>query len=243
MTAFTESEIEILSLDELKQLGFSYIPGPSIAPDIEATRGFQVAEARAPYGEPEKRASYGDVVLRHTLEQAINRLNPALPETARQEALKTALSVFSPQLIDANEAFHKMLAEGVPVTVRKDGQERGERVWLVDFQNPEHNVFFAINQFTVSERNQNKRPDVILFVNGLPLVAIELKNPADEHASVRKAYDQIQTYKIVIPSLFSTTLFASSPTGWKQRRGRSHLPSAGSRHGKPLTAKKNLPPT
>lgn len=135
----TESEIETFSLSKLKHLGFSYIPGPSIAPDVEATQGFMVAELAAPYGELEKRESYGDVVLRHTLEQAIHRLNPAVPETARHEALKAALSLFSPQLIDANEAFHKILAEGVPVTVQKDGQERGERVWLVDFQNPENN--------------------------------------------------------------------------------------------------------
>ncbi len=219
MNSFTESEIEIFSLDELKRLGFSYIPGPSLAPDAEAAQGSMVAESRAPYGEPEKRASYGDVVLRHTLEQAINRLNPALPETAQQEALKAALSVFSPQLIDANEAFHKMLAEGVPVTAQKDGQERGERVWLVDFQNPEHNVFFAINQFTVAERNQNKRPDVILFVNGLPLVVIELKNPADEHASIRKAYDQIQTYKVVIPSLFFYNAFCVISDGLEAKAG------------------------
>ena len=172
LTAFTESEIEIFSLDELKQLGFSYIPGPSIAPDVETPRSFMVAEPATLYGEAEKRATYGDVVLKHTLEHAIKRLNPALPETARREAMKAALSVYSPQLIDTNEAFHKMLTEGIPVTVRKDGQERGERVWLVDFQNPDNNVFFAINQFTVSERNQNKRPDVILFVNGLPLVVI-----------------------------------------------------------------------
>lgn len=179
-----------------------------------------MAESAAPYGEqPEKRSSYGDVVLRHTLEQAINRLNPALPETARQEALKAALSVFSPQLIDANEAFHKMLAEGVPVSVRKEGQERGERVWLVDFQNPENNVFFAINQFTVSERNQNKRPDVILFVNGLPLVVIELKNPADKQATVRRAYDQIQTYKIVIPSLFFYNAFCVISDGLEAKAG------------------------
>ena len=112
MTAFTESEIESFSLDELKQLGFSYIPGPSIAPDAETTQASLIAESVSPFGGPEKRTSYGDVVLRHTLEQAINRLNPALPETARQEALKAVLSVFSPQLIDANEAFHKMLAEG-----------------------------------------------------------------------------------------------------------------------------------
>src|SRR4030042_840550 len=207
MNNFTESEIEIFSLDELKRLGFSYIPGPSIAPDVEAIQPFLVAESPAPYGEPEKRSSYGDVVLRHTLEQAINRLNPALPETARQEALKVAMSVFSTQLIDANEAFHKMLAEGIPVSVQKHGQERGERVWLVDFQNPENNVFFAINQFTILEHNQNKRPDVILFVKGLPLVVIELKNPADDQATVRKAYDQIQTYKIVIPSIFFYNAF------------------------------------
>lgn len=193
MNIFTESEIEVFSLEELKRLGFSFIPGPSIAPDVEAISTFLVAEPAVSYGELEKRASYADVVLKHTLEKAIKRLNPALPETARRQALKAALSVYSPQLIDANEAFHKMLAEGVPVTVRKDGQERGERVWLVDFQNPENNFFFAINQFTVSERNQPKRPDVILFVNGLPLVVIELKNPADENATIRKAYDQIQT--------------------------------------------------
>ena len=219
MTAFTESEIEIFSLDELKDLGFSYIPGPSIAPDAEAFQGFRVGEPASPYGGPEKRATYGDVVLKHTLEQAIHRLNPAVPETARQEALKATLSVFSPQLIDANEAFQKMLAEGVPVTVRKDDQERGERVWLVDFQNPENNVFYAINQFTVIVRNQNKRPDVLLFVNGLPLVVIELKNPADKHATVRKAYDQIQTYKTVIPSLFFYNAFCVITDGLEAKAG------------------------
>jgi len=218
----TESEIESFSLDELKKLGFSYILGPSIAPDIEATQGFIVAEPAVPYGVPEKRESYGDVVLKHTLEQAIKRLNPAVPETARQEALKAALSMYSPQLIDANEAFHKMLAEGVPVTVRKDGQERGERVWLVDFQNPEspkNNVFFAINQFTVIEKNQNKRPDVILYINGLPLVVIELKNPADAHATIRKAFAQIQTYKTVIPSLFFYNAFCVISDGLEAKAG------------------------
>ncbi len=237
MKTFTESEIEIFSLDEIKQLGFSYIPGPSIAPlsacgaqagDVEAAQGFMVAEPAPAYGvpacaphadRPEKRGSYSDVVLRHTLENAINRLNPALPETARHEAMKAALSVYSPQLIDANETFHKMLAEGVPVTVRKEGQERGERVWLVDFQNPENNSCFAINQYTVQERNQNKRPDVILFINGLPLVVIELKNPADEHATIRKAFDQIQTYKAIIPSLFFYNVFCVISDGLEAKAG------------------------
>jgi len=219
MTAFTESEIEVFSLYELKQQGFSYIPGPSIAPDAEATQDFLVAEPAASYGVPDKRAAYADVVLKHTLEQAINRLNPTLPASARREALKAASSVFSPQLIDANEVFHRLLAEGVSVTIQKDGQERGERVWLVDFLKPENNVFFAINQFTVIEHNQNKRPDVILFVNGLPLVVIELKNPADKHATVRKAYDQIQTYKTVIPSLFFYNAFCVISDGLEAKAG------------------------
>jgi type I restriction enzyme R subunit len=219
MTPFTESAIEIFSIDELKKLGFSYISGPSIAPDVEGVQELPVAEPVPPYGPPEKRASYGDVVLKRTLEQAIKHLNPALPETARQEALKSVLSVYSPQLIDANEAFHKMLAEGVPVTVMKDGQERGERVWLVDFRNPENNVFYAINQVTVIERNQNKRPDVILYVNGLPLVVTELKNPADEHATIRKAFDQIQTYKAVIPSLFFYNAFCVISDGLEAKAG------------------------
>lgn len=219
MIAFTESAIESFSIDELKQLGFSYIPGLSIAPDAEAAQAFLIAEPVPPYGVPEKRSSYGDVVLKRTLEQAIHHLNPRMPETARQEALKTVLSVYSPQLIDANESFHKLLTEGVPVTVSKDGQERGERVWLVDFLNPENNVFYAINQVTVIERNQNKRPDVILYVNGLPLVVIELKNPADEYATIRKAFDQIQTYKTVIPSLFFYNAFCVISDGLEAKAG------------------------
>lgn len=219
MTQFTESEIEVFSLDELGKVGFSYVPGPSIAPDAEIPRATLLAEAKTSYDLPEKRASYSDVILKSTLAQAIDRLNPVVPEAARREALKTVLSIFSPQLIDANEAFHKMLTEGVPVTVQKDGQERGERIWLIDYQQPDNNVFFAINQFTVIENNQNKRPDVILFINGLPLVVVELKNPADEHATIRKAYDQIQTYKTVISSLFFYNAFCIISDGLEARAG------------------------
>ncbi|MDD2715252.1 MAG: type I restriction endonuclease subunit R [Candidatus Wallbacteria bacterium] len=201
MTAFTESEIEVLAIEELEKLKYTYVPGPAIAPFVEYIHGYLETEFAFNSGL-EKRTNYEVVVLRDVLERVVNKLNSELPESARQEAIKAVLSVFSPQLINANETFHEMLAEGVPVTVRKDGQDRGERVWLVDFQNPENNEFHAINQFTVRENNQNKRPDVILFVNGLPLVVVELKNPADEHATIRKAFDQIQTYKKVIPSLF-----------------------------------------
>lgn len=238
MNSFTESAIEIFSIDELKKLGFSYIPGPSIAPDAEITPAFPVAEPVPPYGVLEKRVSYGDVVLKQILEQAIKHLNPALPETARQEALKSVLSVYSPQLIDANETFHKLLAEGVPVAVMKNGQERGERVWLVDFRSPENNIFYAINQFTVIERNQNKRPDMILYVNGLPLVVIELKNPADEHATIRKAFDQIQTYKAVIPSLFFYNAFCVISDGLEARAGTISSPFSRYQTWKTIDGKK-----
>ncbi|HAT72852.1 MAG TPA: DEAD/DEAH box helicase [Elusimicrobia bacterium] len=241
MPAFTESEIETFSLDELKRLGYSYIPGPSIAPDVEAQDGLFAAEPAPAYGAPEKRENYGEVVLKSTLEEAIERLNPEIPATARQEALKAVLCVYSPQLIDANEAFHKLLAEGVPVTVRKDGQDRGERVWLVDFQNPENNVFFSINQFTIIERNQNKRPDVILYVNGLPLVVIELKNPADAHATIRKAYDQIQTYKIVIPSLFFYNAFCVISDGLEAKAGTLSSPFSRFQAWKTIDGKKESP--
>ena len=125
MRTFTESEIESFSIDELKRLGFSYVPGPAIAPDGEAGAVSMVAEFAAPYGLSWKRDSYEDVVLKPALEQAVDRLNPAVAQEVRQEALKAVLAVYSPQLINANEAFHSMLAEGVLVTTHKDGQERG----------------------------------------------------------------------------------------------------------------------
>jgi type I restriction enzyme, R subunit len=241
-TNFTESEIEIFSLDELQKIGFSYTPGPSIAPDAAAVQPLLARESKTLYDLPEKRDGYGDVILKHTLKQAINRLNPALPSTVRQEALKVALSVYSPILINANESFHKILTEGVPVTIQKDGQERGERVWLVDFQNPENNTFFAINQYTIEVQNQNKRPDIILFVNGLPLVVIELKNPADAQATVRKAYDQIQTYKSVIPSLFYYNAFCVISDGLEARAGTISSPFSRFQTWKTIDGKKETSP-
>ncbi len=239
MAAFTESEIEEFSLEELIGLGFSYVPGPSIAPDVlPAQQTLFVAEPAAPFGEIEKRADFNDVVLKHTLEKTIDRLNPTIPEHGRQEALKAVMSVFSPQLIASNENFHKYLAEGVPVTIQKDGQERGEKVWLVDFQKPENNFFVAINQFTVVERNQKKRPDVILFINGLPLVVIELKNPADPQATVRKAFDQIQTYKSVIPSLFCYNAFCVISDGLEAKAGTISSPFSRFQTWKTIDGKK-----
>ena len=118
-----------------------------------------------------------------------------------------------------NEAFHRMLTEGINVSYHKDGIERGDLVWLIDFNNPENNDFLVVNQFTVIENNINKRPDVIIFVNGLPLVAIELKNPADENATLKSAFDQIQTYKQMIPSLFIYNAFIVISDGLEAKAG------------------------
>lgn len=224
MTPFTESEIEVFSLEELGKLKYAYIPGPSIAPDGEALPLPWIGEHEGVYDAPEKRKDYQEVVLRSILEKTINRLNPDVPERARQEALKAVLSIYSPQLVEANETFHRYLTEGIPVDVHKDGQVRGERVWIADFQNPSNNSFFAINQFTVVEKNQNKRPDIIIFLNGLPVVVIELKNPADANATIRKAYDQIQTYKTVIPSLFYYNVFCIISDGLEAKAGTISAP-------------------
>ncbi len=166
-----------------------------------------------------KRKSYSDVILEDVLMNAIYKLNPALPQTAKDQALKSVFSVYSTQLIEANRMFHSMLTEGINVMVNKEGTERGEKVWLVDFQNPRNNFFHAVNQFTITDKNQNKRPDIILFINGLPLVVIELKNPADEQATTRKAYDQIQTYKTVIPALFYYNSFCIVSDGLEASAG------------------------
>jgi type I restriction enzyme R subunit len=235
MTAFTESEIEVFSLEELVKIGFDYLPGPSIAPEDKPVKS--AAETTLPFGEP-KRESYDDIILKHSFEQNIKRLNPAVPESARQQAIKTVFSIFSPQLIDTNEIFHKYLTEGIPVDVMKDGQERGERVWLVDFQSPENNSFLVVNQFTIVEHNQNKRPDIILFVNGLPLIVVELKNPAETQATVRKAYDQIQTYKSVIPSLFYYNAFCVISDALEARAGTISSPFSRFQAWKTIDGKK-----
>ena len=187
MKKVTENDIELYAIEELEDLGYSYIYGPNIAPE---TAEFE-------------RTSFADVVLVNRLQNAINRINPTIPNSSKEDALKQVLRIGSPDLLTDNEAFHRMLTDGINVTYTKDGSQRGDLVKLVDFDEVENNEFAVINQFTVIENNHNKRPDVILFVNGLPLVVIELKNAIDENATIRSAYKQIQTYKATIPSLFT----------------------------------------
>ena len=187
MNKITESAIEKFAIELLEKQGYQYIYAPSIAPDSDT---------------PE-RQSFEDVWLLERLQTAVGRINQSIPEDIREDAIKQILRLNSPELIANNEAFHRMLTEGIKVSSQKDGNERGDLVWLIDFKNPEKNDFIVANQFTVIENNVNKRPDVVLFVNGLPLVVIELKNPADENATIRSAFKQLQTYKQAIPSLFT----------------------------------------
>lgn len=186
MPKITESEIEEFAIELLEKQAYKYVYGPSIAPDSDS---------------PE-RSSFEEVILRDRLKKALARINPHISSNALEDAFKQIVGFSSPDLIANNESFHRALTEGITVNYQKDGQTRGDLVWLVDFQNPYNNEFLIVNQFTVIENNINKRPDIVLFVNGLPFVVIELKNPADENATILSAYKQLQTYKEFIPSLF-----------------------------------------
>lgn len=196
MNVIFESEVEEEALRILQELGYQIIHGPDIAPlDQQA--------AILPLPLPiECRRSYSDVVLLDRLREAIDRYNPEIPRDAKEEALKKVMRSESPDLVANNEAFHKMLVNGVDIEFREGDRIKGDKVWLFDFKDPVNNEFIAVNQFTIIENNNNRRPDIILFVNGLPLALIELKNPADENADVDQARNQIETYKNQVPSVF-----------------------------------------
>ncbi|PIE91318.1 MAG: DEAD/DEAH box helicase [Acidobacteria bacterium] len=203
MSKITEEAIENLCIDRLKEQGYQYIYGPDIAPD----------------GDTPWRSSFEEVILSAHLSDAVARINPDIPADARQEAIKVVSRIQSPDLLTNNEVFHRMLTEGVKISYQKDGSLRGDLVWLVDFANPLNNEFLVVNQYTVIENGVNKRPDVVVFVNGLPLVVVELKNAADENASVLSAYKQLQTYKESIPSLFTYNGFLVISDGLEARAG------------------------
>ena len=203
MTKITENDIELWAIEELENLGWNYIHGAVIAPD----------------GEHPERNSFSDVVLRERLQNAIAVNNPNIPYEAQQEALKIVERIASPELMVNNQEFHELISEGVAVEYRKDGTQRGDRVQIINFSNPEANDFLVVNQFTIIENNQNKRPDLILFVNGLPLVVFELKNAVDENATLLSAYKQIQTYKATIPSLFTYNAFCVLSDGAEAKAG------------------------
>ncbi|MDD2284895.1 MAG: type I restriction endonuclease subunit R [Paludibacter sp.] len=203
MTRITEHSIEDFAIKLLEHLGYEYIYAPSIAHD----------------GENPERSSYEEVLLTHRMAEAVRRINPTVPPAAQEEAIKEIQRIHSPELLTNNESFHRLLTEGIKVSYQKDGQQRGDLVWLIDFNTPENNDFIVANQFTVVEDGVNKRPDVILFVNGIPLVVIELKNAANENVTIKSAFRQIETYKTVIPSLFTYNAFAIISDGLEARAG------------------------
>ena len=188
MTTITEAEVEQAALDWLSSLGWQVALGPDIAPET-------------PNAE---RADYGQVVLERRLQDVLAQLNPGLPTTALDDAYRKLTQPQGSTLEARDRAFHRMLVNGVEVEYRVvDGRVRGDQVRVIDFDIPANNNWLAVNQFTVTEERNNRRPDVVLFVNGLPLGIIELKNPVDEDATIWTAWQQLQTYKSELLSLFA----------------------------------------
>jgi type I restriction enzyme R subunit len=185
MNVFTESEVEEAAIYYLENLGYTILNGPTIAPDEPAA----------------ERDSYSEVVLTQRLHTALIRINPHIPPDAIDEALRQVIRSESQNLVENNRRFHKFLTDGVPVAYQDGDRTIHDQVWLIDFQQPNQNDWLAVNQFTIHE-NANRRPDIVLFLNGLPIAVIELKNAAAENADIDHAYNQLQTYKKDIPSLF-----------------------------------------
>lgn len=182
----TEDQLEQETLCWLADVGYTPVYGPEIAVD----------------GNAPERNNYIQVVLVERLRKAIDRLNPLVPLVARKDALQQVLNLDTPVLLAANRQFHRLLINGVPVQYQKEGETRGDFVRLIDFTDVAANEWLAINQFSIKGPKYTRRPDIILFINGLPLVLMELKNPADEKADIWKAFDQIETYKEQIPDVF-----------------------------------------
>ena len=204
MTSLSESDVEQVSLEWLEGLGWRTAHGPDIGPD----------------GLNSERGDYSQVVLERRLRAALADLNPGLPTEARDDALRRLMRPEGSTLEARNRSFHRMLVDGVNVEHRaEDGSIRGAQVRILDFDNPANNGFLAVNQFTVTENRNTRRPDIVLFVNGLPLGVIELKNPADEDATIWTAWQQLQTYTTELPTLFSMNEALMVSDGFQARIG------------------------
>ena len=202
-SSLTEDEIEQYQLQLLQNLGYVYHHGYDLQPE----------------GKDQERENFGEIVLKDRLQQAIHRLNPTIPTDALNQAQREIFNIASSDLLNNNEIFHKYLTEGITVEYQKNGETRGEPVNLIDWHNIDNNEFLVVNQFTVIEDNHNRRPDLVIFINGLPLVVIELKNAVDEKANLRAAYNQLQTYKREIPSLFTYNALLVISDGLSARAG------------------------
>ncbi|MEX9884260.1 type I restriction endonuclease subunit R [Providencia rettgeri] len=202
MSKMTESDIETMTIEQLQALGYEYVYGPDIEPS----------------GKNPLR-TYHQVILQQKVLEAIQRLNPHLTQDKCEEALKQVTQINSPDLMANNLSFHRLLTEGINIEVSKDGNTQGEYVWLVDFNQHDNNEFLVVNQVTIREDRKERRPDVIIYINGLPLVVIELKNAIDENATIEGAYNQIKTYQQQIPSLFTYNAFSVISDGLEAKSG------------------------
>ena len=200
----TESDVEDAALGWLANLGWRIAHGPDIAPDTPGA----------------ERSEYGEVVLQRRLRDALARLNPNLPVDALEDALRQLSQPEGSTLEARNRAFHRMVVDGVTVEHRDgDGSVRGAQARVIDFDDPTNNDWLAVNQFAVTENRNTRRPDIVLFVNGLPLGVIELKNPADEDATIWTAWQQLQTYKAELPALFAMNAALMVSDGVEARIG------------------------
>ncbi|MGA9771412.1 MAG: type I restriction endonuclease subunit R [Blastocatellia bacterium] len=188
--SINEDIFEQASLKWFSELGYLTLSGYYIAP--------------APDGIAPEREDYRQMILIGRLRSRLVNINPTIPLIAIEDVLRQIINPNLPSLIQANRQFHRWLRDGVPVEFQCNGETIGDRVWLVDFANPDNNDWIAVNQFTVRGPNHTRRPDIIIFLNGLPIAVLELKSPVDERADIWKAFDQLQTYKEQIPDLFIT---------------------------------------
>ena len=203
MTGLSEADVEAATTGWLAELGWSVV------------HGFEVNPESAPF----ERADYGEVVLGATLREALARLNPELPPEPLNDAARRLNRPEGATVEARNRAFHRMVVDGVTVEYRDDGWVRGSQARVLDFDDPANNGWLAVNQFTVVENKIERRPDIVLFVNGLPLGVIELKNPTDPEATIWTAWQQLQTYKADLPTLFSMNAALMVSDGLEARLG------------------------
>ncbi|TVM14538.1 DEAD/DEAH box helicase [Oceanidesulfovibrio indonesiensis] len=204
VTTINESSIEELVLELLDDLGYTIAHGPDVAPD----------------GPQPERLSYGDVILLERLKTSLARINPHLSPDVLGEVIRKIQQQETPSLEDENHRLHLFMVDGVDVEVtREDGSIGGDKAWLVDFDNLDNNDWLALNQFTVIEGINNRRPDIVVFLNGLPVAVLELKNPGSEDATLESAYNQLQTYKAQVPTLFRSNIVLGTSDGILARLG------------------------
>ncbi len=204
MSEITESDVEEIALNLYERLCYSNLYGPEIAPEEPSA----------------ERSSYNETILERRFKDCLIKLNPKIPSDALEEAFRKVTRPESPSTVINNHEFHKMLVNGIPVEyVGSDGRIVHDNARIVDFQDPDNNDWLVVNQFTVEEGEHNRRPDIVMFLNGLPMAVIELKNPTDEKATIWSAYNQLQTYKSQIPSLFNTNEMLIISDGLEARFG------------------------